>query len=639
MQTDALYELVEKYGLSFNELNLDLNFENDFDFEKAIGSQLKVRIEKMTSNVTWMIDENGKFNLDIYEEQSAKRFVYQSTCQLSKLLVLLAVHNKKFSSEIRDYKKELKDFTCPIHSDLTKIDITLYISFNSGEMYPNLTVEGMLLLISLLFHCREWKVDNKYLDFLSSFGEIRTWQNRALLSWASHGRKSIIEAATGSGKTLLGLLCILEAISENRPVVVVTHRKLLLDQWIEDSFKESNNASVSPFRHYQIDRSGSFNLFSMHGKSHYAGWNGQGPNILVALVQSLVSKSEKHPEKRMRPLIVIDEVHHYASETWSNILIDNYQEAIGLTAYLGSDGPNAYKLFRFFNQTITFNYSYPAAVEDNVVAKYKVITIACQSNIHDKLKFRKAADRLQLAKNDLFGWKRKLKTSSTLDEEVDQIIRLNEDELGHAQKYKSSLKDYFEVLAKADKLAGIKAIQQLLRQTGRTLIFCDTKQVMTEVNDLLLNLKVRSIEMHGEDVLFDRPTILNTKLAPVDERKRELDAVCAPKILDEGVDIPYSRIAVFMGTHKPSKTVVTQRMGRVLRKKGDTGWNAVLVNLVIKGEIDDPSASKLHYSKSENSITDILTQGLGEDSISVFDAENHQGIGDCLSEWIQTENF
>jgi superfamily II DNA or RNA helicase len=61
----------------------------------------------------------------------------------------------------------------------------------------------------------------------------------------------------------------------------------------------------------------------------------------------------------------------------------------------------------------------------------------------------------------------------------------------------------------------------------------------------------------------------------------------APRVLDEGVDVPAADLAVIAGASRSRRQVV-QRMGRVLRKKPD-GRLARFVVLFAQGTIEDPA--------------------------------------------------
>ncbi|WP_130280036.1 DEAD/DEAH box helicase [Microcella alkaliphila] len=66
-----------------------------------------------------------------------------------------------------------------------------------------------------------------------------------------------------------------------------------------------------------------------------------------------------------------------------------------------------------------------------------------------------------------------------------------------------------------------------------------------------------------------------------------LKAICTPRVLDEGVDVPESEAAIVVATSSTRRQLI-QRMGRVIRLKKD-GRAAKLVTLYVRGTGEDPA--------------------------------------------------
>ena len=62
----------------------------------------------------------------------------------------------------------------------------------------------------------------------------------------------------------------------------------------------------------------------------------------------------------------------------------------------------------------------------------------------------------------------------------------------------------------------------------------------------------------------------------------------APRVLDEGVDVPAADLAVIVGASRSRRQMI-QRMGRILRRKSD-GRLARLAVLFVEGTVEDPAA-------------------------------------------------
>jgi len=81
-----------------------------------------------------------------------------------------------------------------------------------------------------------------------------------------------------------------------------------------------------------------------------------------------------------------------------------------------------------------------------------------------------------------------------------------------------------------------------------------------------------------------------------DERRDALDefrdgvvsAICAPRILDEGIDVPDADLGVILAASRQRRQMI-QRMGRVLRRKAD-GREARFAVVYVRGTAEEPES-------------------------------------------------
>ena len=90
---------------------------------------------------------------------------------------------------------------------------------------------------------------------------------------------------------------------------------------------------------------------------------------------------------------------------------------------------------------------------------------------------------------------------------------------------------------------------------------------------------VRAEAIHGGTAAEERERVLD------EFRRGVLSAVVAPRILDEGVDVPDADLGVILATSSRRLQMI-QRMGRILRKKKD-GRRARFILLYVKGTAED----------------------------------------------------
>ena len=66
---------------------------------------------------------------------------------------------------------------------------------------------------------------------ISADRELYRWQLDALVSWLRCGRRGVIEAVTGSGKTDVAIAAAADALRRGRFVLVVVPSRVLMEQW------------------------------------------------------------------------------------------------------------------------------------------------------------------------------------------------------------------------------------------------------------------------------------------------------------------------------------------------------------------------------------------------------------------------
>ncbi|MDG4788188.1 DEAD/DEAH box helicase family protein [Micromonospora sp. WMMD1102] len=130
--------------------------------------------------------------------------------------------------------------------------------------------------------------------------EPRVWQTEALAEWRAHGRRGVVEAVTGTGKTTVGVLAAAAAVDAGEKVIVLVPGRELLDQWYEVLRRDLQVGRVG--------RLGNGHMDSLYEHS-----------ILVAIVHSAVKAPMLLPPGTPG-LLVADEVHRYGAPTFARAL-------------------------------------------------------------------------------------------------------------------------------------------------------------------------------------------------------------------------------------------------------------------------------------------------------------------------------
>ncbi|MAS54693.1 MAG: hypothetical protein CMJ44_08735 [Pimelobacter sp.] len=130
------------------------------------------------------------------------------------------------------------------------------------------------------------------------------------------------------------------------------------------------------------------------------------------------------------------------------------------------------------------------------------------------------------------------------------------------------------------KLDAIEELAELIDASEGSLIFTETKEMAEEAAARLREWDVPAAALHSSMDERERRQNLDSFGAGT------LRALSAPKMLDEGIDVPHADLGIVM-TASRSRRQMIQRLGRVIRRKAA----GVTVNFVVMygaDTVEDP---------------------------------------------------
>jgi superfamily II DNA or RNA helicase len=157
------------------------------------------------------------------------------------------------------------------------------------------------------------------------------------------------------------------------------------------------------------------------------------------------------------------------------------------------------------------------------------------------------------------------------------------DSAGHlARRYLTAFAARRATLAEAQaKLWRVRALSAAARGAHGTIVFSQTKAASEAVAEILAAEGLSTGYLHSDLDGYTRHRVLDAFA------EGDIDVIAAPKLLDEGIDVPDADLAVVVAASR-TRLQMVQRMGRVLRKKPD-GRLARLVIMYVAGTSEDPS--------------------------------------------------
>jgi len=391
------------------------------------------------------------------------------------------------------------------------------------------------------------------------------WQLEALTAWLACGRRGIVEAVTGSGKTDMALAAIADAHRRGLFVMVVVPTRVLIAQW-----------------HERLDRAFPDLVIGRLGDSK-RDQPGQC-DVLVATRHSAASQRPVPPDGE-GGLLIADECHGFGGGVLRKSLIGDYSERLGLTATLErSDNAIERVILPYFGG-VCFRYDFGAAIADGVCAQPRVAFVSVPLEKKERSEY--VATEQQLI--DARGVLRAIpKMPTNFSDFLSSVAHLADKDAGEhgraAREYMDALGKRREIVANSTaKYQALTTLAGTIRDADGALVFTETvKAANHAINRLDTELDIEIIT--GDTPRAARESILDGL------RTGTLDAVAAPRVLDEGVDVPNANLGVVVSASRTRRQMI-QRMGRVLRRK-EVGTGARFVILFAADTLEDPTTTE-----------------------------------------------
>ena len=425
------------------------------------------------------------------------------------------------------------------------------------------------------------------------FDEPRAYQKQAYENWKNNGQKGLFAMATGTGKTLTSLNCLLNIYQKFHfyKALILVPTITLVDQWEEECerfhFRHIIKvSSKNPNWKSEID--------AIKLKEDFSISNEEPSFIIIAtyasfarepIFQELVGFSKKTCRQM---LLIADEAHNMGSGRILDRLSGvKFLRRIGLSAtperQFDDVGNRAIMDFFGCQNGYTFEYSMQEAIDNGFLCRYKYYPHLVRLNDSEMNEYLRIS--LQLAKfynsdSDSFPMsddilkrlllkrKRIVHKAKNKEEIFREIVMNRYSEKGNL---KYTLVYVPEGAKPDDDTSDIFDVSETVANDDYTDSLIDTyTQIVQEVS------KTTTVKKFTSDVK-GRSEILE-KYA-----KGEIEVLTSMKCLDEGVDVPRSEMAIFCAsTGNPRQFI--QRRGRILRKHPDKHM-AIIHDLVVAPEI------------------------------------------------------
>lgn len=408
--------------------------------------------------------------------------------------------------------------------------------------------------------------------------KARPYQEEAVRKWIAKDYRGLFEMATGTGKTITGLLASVELMKKQGRIflLVLVPTISLGEQWMEEvkGFNYQDVVLVSSTNPgWTSELQAGINSFKMGTAQAMA---------VISTYDSFKLKKfqdfyDKLPEETM---LLADEAHSMGAPELLNKLPHKIKHRLALSAtpHRHFDDSGTKKFLDFFNASseATFAFDMKQAIAEQYLCQYQLTPHFASLNEDEYSRYieltKKIARRAHFSKNKL--------------EETDVTLE-------------RMLQDRRKILNKAaskkEIVGNIIDKMKAKGEVSHTLVYCpegideeDNARIIDDLGKYLAFDKGLKIAQFTGSTPPERRSQL---LKDFDEGK--VQCLLAMKCLDEGVDVKRTETAIFVSSSTNPRQYV-QRRGRVLRTHEEKSFAFLhdIITVPPKIDLDDPKAKQ-----------------------------------------------
>lgn len=553
---------------------------------------------------------------------------YKSSCNftlyglsenLEELEAFLSWENGRSNKLIKKQLKTIDDYFHEKDTDVeylsaNEIEAVIKNKFGSKELNELIVQEEVLLNKKISLITKNKKLKQTIVKLHEDIDKIsrkpkfpykegpREYQQIAFNNWKDNGQSGLFAMATGTGKTITSLNCLLEIYKRTGyyKALILVPTITLVNQW-ESECRKFNYTTIikvcSKSPHWKNDIAGILLQERLRPTE-------QVSYIVIATYASF-SRQNIFMELNQLPaktLLIADECHNMGSATMLKLLPKvNCKRRIGLSATPERqfDEENTFKLFSFFNSenSYTYEYSMKDAINNGILCRYYYYPHLVSLTDFEMKDYLKLSHKISKYYNNNSG--------SFKNDPILTALLLSRKRIIH--KAYNKLTVFCSILNEQyKKKNNLKYTLVYVPEGNDPNDFFETDLYSDKDETEPDNDAIHLIDVFTKAVRdINNRTTVRQFVSGITERdeileqfaRGDIDVLTSMKCLDEGVDVPRAEFAIFCAsTGNPRQFI--QRRGRILRQHPDKQF-AYIHDLVVIPEVTPDSES---YAMERNML-------------------------------------
>ncbi|WP_040978387.1 DEAD/DEAH box helicase family protein [Oceanobacillus jeddahense] len=382
----------------------------------------------------------------------------------------------------------------------------------------------------------------------------RPYQEEAIQAVKNNHWHGILEMATGTGKTITSLLISKAFLKEKGRMflVIIVPFTHLIEQWIE-------NCEMMGFTHI-TKCYGSKKKWSSQLQTDVRDFNVgvMDQHVAITTYRSAASAEFNDLIAKLRKdsFLISDECHYFGVKSLRKNKLGNMEAKVGLSATPQRwwDDVGTEYIESFFGPPV-YQYDMKTAIQNGALTEYSYHPIQTEFNEDELQRYEQLTKRLIHLYSD----------EKANKEEISEVNRKRSLIISKAENKKEVL---FSIFDKKER-----------ESVSHTLVYC----APGEIEIITKSLAELGYRVHR----FDSEIQLNERMKILEAFDRgTIQILVAIKCLDEGVDVPSTKVAYFLASTSNPREFV-QRRGRILRSHADKNIASIYDFIVLPSLAND----------------------------------------------------